>query len=491
MRLVDAAGMVRLTTTRSIDLNGDRVIDPFTESGLYFFFGVPAGQYEIRHELPLGWIRTEPAGGYSLDLGPAQGELGLDIGLKPVMIAGQVVRDLDRDGRFDATDAGLDGVVVELWKASSTTRVGRQFTAGMDLNGDGQIDPFTEAGRYRFDHLLPGDYELRLKVGDDWLPLQYPMVAVTDVEALIEPIDFLVMEALPLDLAEVTADDDEATLGIALPGAGFLPLPSAWTPVAHTGAYNDDFYVNATPYSAAVFDVAVPESGVYDVSLWWPDLWGFVWPEVTLGVTVTDDNGDHQFAVHQRPTLGGSPDVDRWYSLPDSFTVTSGSIRIMFDANGAEAGHILLDAVRVTEHWIDGFLSGRVFDDASADGVKGAEELGLDGWLVELVDAASGEVLATQLTQSVDLDGDGSIDPITESGLYDFLVLPAADYEIRAFAQAGWDWTSPVGGTHTVALTTFDPDQADLDFGAMLAGGGVAGALGDPIDLLAELEPVL
>jgi len=63
-------------------------------------------------------------------------------------------------------------------------------------------------------------------------------------------------------------------------------------------------------------------------------------------------------------------------------------------------------------------VSGRKFEDLNANGVQDPGECGLDGWTVELIDAATGSVAETAVTDSVDLDGSGDINPETESGLY-------------------------------------------------------------------------
>ena len=69
-------------------------------------------------------------------------------------------------------------------------------------------------------------------------------------------------------------------------------------------------------------------------------------------------------------------------------------------------------------------------------------EPGLNGWTIRLVDERTGETWET-VTASVDLDADGSIDPITETGIYQFGPLEPGDYQLYELTQSGWIPTSP------------------------------------------------
>ncbi len=76
-------------------------------------------------------------------------------------------------------------------------------------------------------------------------------------------------------------------------------------------------------------------------------------------------------------------------------------------------------------------ISGRVFEDLDLDHLLGSEEPGLDGWRIELFDPETGELIAVQQSRSMDRDGDGEIDPVTESGWYEFTGVPLGDFVIR------------------------------------------------------------
>jgi len=76
-------------------------------------------------------------------------------------------------------------------------------------------------------------------------------------------------------------------------------------------------------------------------------------------------------------------------------------------------------------------ISGRVFDDLDLDGLRGLDEPGLDGWRIELIDPETRELLAVQQSRSIDRNGDGKFDPVTESGWYEFTGVPIGDFEVR------------------------------------------------------------
>jgi hypothetical protein len=110
-------------------------------------------------------------------------------------------------------------------------------------------------------------------------------------------------------------------------------------------------------------------------------------------------------------------------------------------------------------------IQGRLFDDLDADGQSDPGEPGLNGWTVRLKDASTGATLATQVTQDMDLDGNGIIDPQTERGLYAFNGLCAGTYGIAEELVPDWSQTSPVAPlTRTVSLSAGE-DGTGMDFG--------------------------
>ncbi len=91
---------------------------------------------------------------------------------------------------------------------------------------------------------------------------------------------------------------------------------------------------------------------------------------------------------------------------------------------------------------------GQIFEDTNGNGVRDAGEIGLDGHTVSLIDMTTGQVVATAVSASVDVDGNGTIDLETERGLYSIEDVAAGRYILQQDAMTGWEGT-----------TTFQSDQ--------------------------------
>ncbi|HOX39641.1 MAG TPA: SdrD B-like domain-containing protein [Candidatus Brocadiia bacterium] len=114
-----------------------------------------------------------------------------------------------------------------------------------------------------------------------------------------------------------------------------------------------------------------------------------------------------------------------------------------------------------------GSIAGQKFNDADGDSVRDETEVGLNGWVIQLWGVGEGEFLIdTATTRSIDLNGDETIDPITETGLYEFINLDPGDYIIREVVGSGWEQTYPEteNGEYGVELE-HDEDLTGLDFG--------------------------
>ena len=206
------------------------------------------------------------------------------------------------------------------------------------------------------------------------------------------------------------------------------------------------------------FRPTILEEGDYSVQLWWPS--DTVYPrDDAVMVTVSSGAGDFNLWVDQ--TIGH----DEWYVL-GTFSFDGGTDGyVQIESSGELDVITIADAVNFVyqppHH--EASISGRVFDDANLDAIPDADEEGLDEWLVELVDVASGEVVVSQLTQSFDLDADGMINPITESGLYDFVALPPGDYLVRQVPTGDGYQTLPAEPHYALSLA--DMPVVQLDFG--------------------------
>jgi FG-GAP-like repeat/Bacterial Ig domain/RTX calcium-binding nonapeptide repeat (4 copies) len=105
--------------TQDLDVDGNSVIDPFTEQGIYFFLDLPAGEYHVGEVPQEGWVPTVPLSGGVFLVNLAAGDLvgdGLDFGNKratvnsaPVAVSQSVTTPEDTAASFQLAGNDADG----------------------------------------------------------------------------------------------------------------------------------------------------------------------------------------------------------------------------------------------------------------------------------------------------------------------------------------------------------------------------------------------
>ncbi|MCA9189180.1 MAG: hypothetical protein KDA99_26325, partial [Planctomycetales bacterium] len=133
-----------------------------------------------------------------------------------------------------------------------------------------------------------------------------------------------------------------------------------------------------------------------------------------------------------------------------------------------------------------GKLDVRVQDDTAVDFMRLSlvyeEKVGLNNWLIEAVDS-QGNLVSESVTMNMDLNGDGQIDPATESGWYWLTDLPAGNYTIQEQLKPGWLPVDPATGSYNLNLG-WGQDIHDLDFCNRVRGRVFPN---DPVDDIADL----
>ncbi|MBC8352017.1 MAG: VCBS repeat-containing protein [Planctomycetes bacterium] len=108
--------------------------------------------------------------------------------------------------------------------------------------------------------------------------------------------------------------------------------------------------------------------------------------------------------------------------------------------DGDRDGNTVVD-LGAAEYKPPTIIRGQKFNDLDGDGVRDPGEPGMDGWTIQLFAVGGGEPLSQDVTQSIDWDENGSIDPETEQGWYEFTDLDDGTYAIDELLQAGWEQT--------------------------------------------------
>jgi hypothetical protein len=135
-----------------------------------------------------------------------------------------------------------------------------------------------------------------------------------------------------------------------------------------------------------------------------------------------------------------------------------------FDLRSGESVDGLIFGNRRIDEPQFGSIHGQKWHDRNANGTRDPDEPGLDGWVVVLENPLAGAPPSTTTTHSVDLNGDGQIDPVTERGLYSFEHVPPFTYFVYEVAQPGWKLSSPAEGRYEVTVAV-GQSLSGLDFG--------------------------
>jgi protocatechuate 3,4-dioxygenase beta subunit len=392
--LFDSAGNQLATTTT--DGNGDYSFNELVTGDYYVVFDKPAG---------LVFSQQDQGGDDALDsdantttgqtaifhLDPGENDPDWDAGVTPpASIGNRVWNDVDTDGIQDADEAGVDGVTVTLYDGAGN-QVAQTTTAG--------------GGNYSFTNLTPGDYS----VGFSDLPNNH---VFTD-----QDVD-----------NDDTVDSDVDT------GTGR-------TVVTHLDPDEND-----TSWDAGIYEPA--------------SLGNFVWHDAdgdgvqdpgetgVGGVTVTIFDADGNEVAHTTTAGDGSYNFTglkpgtytvSYTDLPDGYVFSpqnaggDDATDSNPGSNGTTASITLAPGANNTTidagiyHPVS--LGSRVWMDENADGIQDADEPGIAGVTVALLDENGAPVTdpntGDPITATTDADGNylfADLDP----GNYSVLITPPA-----------------------------------------------------------------
>ncbi len=155
---------------RTQTMRDDPVTD-FDEGGLYWLQNVRAGRYAVREVVPDGFVQTFPRGGaHEVTVVPGGVVEGIDFGNEPLRtgsIHGLKWRDDDGNGRRDADEPGLPGVVIFVdLNANGVPDSGEPRTETLADDPGTALD---ESGRYWLEGLQPGRHLVREVVPDGFI----------------------------------------------------------------------------------------------------------------------------------------------------------------------------------------------------------------------------------------------------------------------------------------------------------------------------------
>jgi protocatechuate 3,4-dioxygenase beta subunit len=447
--LKNAVGTVIATTTTNA-------------TGNYLFTGLLAGNYTVVFPASIsGAIATTANVGAddnvdsdanqttgetgTITLGVGQNITNVDAGYCPTTLAlgDRVYYDLNNNGVRDATEVGIEGLTVNLYKDNNNDNI---------PDGPSIASTLTNAtGNYRFDNLVPGNYIVGVTP-----PVGYS----SSTNAAIDPDN------------DVDLDDN----GTNLVGAEWRGLAITITGGAEpleTGNYNNTYDFGFYP-TASIGDFVWNDlngNGVQDAGE--PGIGGVTVnllnaAGTVIATTITNASGAYIFAN----IVPGTYSVT--FTTPAGYTPTGsnlgGNDATDSDPVGGTVTGIVV-GVNQTNTTIDaGFyqpatLGNFVWNDTNANGVQDAGEAGIGGVTVNLLNSA-GTVIGTTTTSA--------------TGAYSFTNLAPDTYGVSFVTPAGYTATlsnvttpgatdandsDPVGGTVTGITLTSGQTNNTIDAG--------------------------
>lgn len=408
------------------------------EEGLYGFAGFPPGDYCVSFVKPDGYEFTlQDQGGNNAtdsDADPNTGQtantnidwwehdLTWDAGLiRPVTIGDFVWSDEDRDGLQDSGELGITGVIVNLYRCDPDTG---------DIDSDLIATQATDAdGIYLFENLPPESYL----------------------------VEFVKPAGLVFSLSNVGSDDSIDSDAIPVNGTGrsdCRTLPSG----------TEDLDVDAGLYQplAGVGDRVwqdlnangIQDDGEPGVAGATVELFGNADCSGTaIDTAETDADGIYGFenlipgdyCVQFAPPVDLCQFGDSQFSPPNQGDDTADS-----DANPAtgQTGPINLLPDVFDDTWDAGVycpakLGDLVWNDLDKDGLQDADEPGVDGVTVNLIDCASGTMVDSTTTSG--------------GGLYGFIIAAGVEHQVVFELPEGFLFTAQNQGTDNAIDSDADP----------------------------------
>ena len=336
--------------------------------------------------------------------------------------------DADGDGVYDAGEAGVAGVVVNLLDGSANPvldSAGNPVTTTTDANGSYQFTGLTPGGSYQVQFVEPVGFDFTVQDagGDDTLDSDVdPATGLSPVVTLSAGENNLSIDAglinepvLPATLGGTFFSDgngnglldgnDGGAIGFTvnlLDGAGNPVLDSAGNPITTTtgtgGAYQ---FTGLTPGSyQAEFVVATPN----------------------LFFTIQDAGNDDTIDSDVDPATGLSPVV----------TLSAGESNLTIDAGVTRLASIV----------------GRFYEDLNNNGIQNSGDSSVPGVTIELLDGNGSPIL------------DSAGNPITTVtnpiGQFIFDDLPAGDYRVRGSLPANHFFTQQDVGSNDFSDSDVD-----------------------------------
>ncbi len=404
-------------TVNLLDGSGAIVATQTTDAtGFYNFAAVLPGEYTVQFVVPAGMtlVTANQGSDDTLDSDPAAdgkiavtivsgvGNQTVDAGIVPAKLGDYVWQDLNGDGKQDAAEPAVAGLIVNL--------LDKDGKPMLDVGGNAITTTTDQDGNYQF-MVLPGEYRVGFS-----LPTG---VAATKADQGAD-------DAADSDADPATLMTPAVTLAS---GAANVTLDLGLAPATVSGYVIEDANANGVQDSGELVIVGVT------VTLTGKDAFGV---EITQ-TTTTDANGLYSFTVPAgQYTLKETNPADYFSSGSKAGSVAGASVVGMDEVMTPVAGGSISERNDFFDYRI-GSIAGQVRDDVDYDGALADVEIGIPG--VTIILTLNDIEVARTAT-----DSDGN---------YLFPNLKPGNYVVVETDLALWDSTADIEGANDnrVAVT--------------------------------------
>ncbi|UJS26611.1 IPTL-CTERM sorting domain-containing protein [Thiothrix winogradskyi] len=401
-----------------LDVGGNAITTTTDQDGKYQFMVVP-GEYRVGFSLPTGVAATTADQGAddaadsdadpatlmtpAVTLASGAEDVTLDLGLAPATVSGYVIEDANANGVQDSGELVIVGVSVTL---TGKDAFGVEITQTTTTDANGLYSFTVPAGEYTLKETNPEDYF-----------------------------------------------SSGSKAGSAA-GASVVGMDEVMTPVAGgtTSERNDFFDYRVGSIAGQVRDDVDYDGALADVETGVPGVTIILLrDDVEVARTATDSEGKYLFPnLKPGNYVVVETDLALWNSTADIEGANDNRVAVTLASAQHSTGNDFLDSKQ------QGSLSGVVWTDTDTDGVRDAEETGIPGVTVKVLDS-NGTVVATLTTDN--------------TGAYSATDLPPGNYTVQidpATLPAGSQQTGdPDAVLDHQTVAEVKPAQATsgLDFG--------------------------